>query len=160
MWSIGQSSWLQIQRSGFDSRHYQIFGEVVCLERGPFSLVSTTEELLGRKSSGFGLESREYGRRDVTLTMWHPPSAELGTNIADKRRSFARGLRSRSLVFSAGDICVEISVILLMLHGNNFLKIISVDTRNFCHKEFVSSQLTKMDLPLGYSLQHFQLTAC
>jgi hypothetical protein len=36
----------------------------VCLERGPLSLVSTTEELLGRKSSGSGLGSREYGRRD------------------------------------------------------------------------------------------------
>jgi hypothetical protein len=36
----------------------------VDLERGPFSLVSTTEDLLGRKSSGFGLEIREYGRRD------------------------------------------------------------------------------------------------
>jgi hypothetical protein len=24
-WSIGKSSWLQIQRSGFDSRRYQIF---------------------------------------------------------------------------------------------------------------------------------------
>jgi hypothetical protein len=36
----------------------------VGLERGPLSLVSTIEELLGRKSSGFGLESREYGRRD------------------------------------------------------------------------------------------------
>jgi hypothetical protein len=34
------------------------------LERGPLSLVSTTEELLGRKSSGSGLEIREYGRRD------------------------------------------------------------------------------------------------
>jgi hypothetical protein len=33
-------------------------------ERGPLSLVSTSEELLGRKSSGSGLESREYGRRD------------------------------------------------------------------------------------------------
>jgi hypothetical protein len=33
-------------------------------ERGPLSLVSTTEELLGRKSSGFVLEIREYGRRD------------------------------------------------------------------------------------------------
>jgi hypothetical protein len=29
------------------------------LERGPLSLVSTIEELLGRKSSGSGLESRE-----------------------------------------------------------------------------------------------------
>jgi hypothetical protein len=63
LWSSGQSSWLQIQRSVFDSRRYQIFWEVVGLERGPLSLVSTIEELLERKSSGFGLENREYGRR-------------------------------------------------------------------------------------------------
>jgi hypothetical protein len=49
---------------GFDSRRYQIFWEVVGLERGPLSLVNTTEELLEWKSSGSGLESREYGRRD------------------------------------------------------------------------------------------------
>jgi hypothetical protein len=49
---------------GLDSRHYQIFWEVVGLERGPLSLVSTIEELLGRKSSGFGLENREYCHRD------------------------------------------------------------------------------------------------
>jgi hypothetical protein len=36
----------------------------VALERGSFSLVSTTEELLGRKSSGSGPEIREYGRGD------------------------------------------------------------------------------------------------
>jgi hypothetical protein len=36
----------------------------VGLERGPLSLVSSTEELLGRISSGSGLESREYGRKD------------------------------------------------------------------------------------------------
>jgi hypothetical protein len=36
----------------------------VGLERSPLSLVSTIEELLGRKSSGSGLEIREYGRRD------------------------------------------------------------------------------------------------
>jgi hypothetical protein len=40
----------------------------VGLERGPLSLVSTTEELLERKSSGYVLESREYGGRDATLT--------------------------------------------------------------------------------------------
>jgi hypothetical protein len=34
------------------------------LERGTLSLLSTTEELLGRQSSGSGLESLEYGRRD------------------------------------------------------------------------------------------------
>jgi hypothetical protein len=47
LWSSGQSSWLQIRRPGFDSRHYQ--KKVMCLERGPLSLVSTTEELLDRK---------------------------------------------------------------------------------------------------------------
>jgi hypothetical protein len=55
---------LQIQRSGFDSSCYQIFREVVGLERGPLSLVSRIEDLLGRKGSDSGLEIREYGRRD------------------------------------------------------------------------------------------------
>jgi hypothetical protein len=59
-----QSSWLQIQRSGFDPGRYQIFWEIVGPERSPLSLVSTTEELLERKSSGFGLEILEYDRRD------------------------------------------------------------------------------------------------
>jgi hypothetical protein len=49
LWSSGQSSLLQIQRSGFDSRRYQIFWVVVSLERGPLSLVSTIEKLLDRK---------------------------------------------------------------------------------------------------------------
>jgi hypothetical protein len=47
LWSSGQSSWLQIRRPGFDSRHYQ--KKVVGLERGPLSLVSTNEDLLDRK---------------------------------------------------------------------------------------------------------------
>jgi hypothetical protein len=64
LWSSGHSSWLRIQRSGFDSRRYQIFWEVVSLERGQLSFVSTTEELLGIKSSGSGLKIREYDRRD------------------------------------------------------------------------------------------------
>jgi hypothetical protein len=42
----------------------------VGLERGPLSLVSTTEQLLGRKNSGSGLETRD-----------------VGTNFDDKRRS-------------------------------------------------------------------------
>jgi hypothetical protein len=62
LWSSGRSSWLWIQRSAFDSRRYQIFWEVVGLERGTLSLVSTLEELHGRNSSGSSLESREYGR--------------------------------------------------------------------------------------------------
>jgi hypothetical protein len=40
--------------SGFDSRCYQIFWGVVCLEQGPLSLMRITEELLEWKSSGSG----------------------------------------------------------------------------------------------------------
>jgi hypothetical protein len=36
----------------------------VSLERVPLTLVSITEELLGRKSIGSGQEIQDYGRRD------------------------------------------------------------------------------------------------
>jgi hypothetical protein len=39
---------------GFDSRRYQIFSEIVGLERGPLSLLSITEKLLEWLSSGSG----------------------------------------------------------------------------------------------------------
>jgi hypothetical protein len=58
LWSSGQRSWLQIQRSGFDSRGYQIFWEVVGLERGPLSLVKISEELF-QGNNGSGLENRD-----------------------------------------------------------------------------------------------------
>jgi hypothetical protein len=55
-------------------RPYSSRGPGSILERGPLSLVSAIEELLGRKSIGSGLENREYGRRgSVTLTTWHYP---------------------------------------------------------------------------------------
>jgi hypothetical protein len=63
----------------------------VGLERGPLSLVSTIEELVGRKSSCSGLENREYGRR--YLPNWLRDtmlSAKVGTNFADKLRSLGR----------------------------------------------------------------------
>jgi hypothetical protein len=79
LWS---SSWLQIRRPGFDSRHYQK-KKVVGLERGPFSLVSTTEELRDRKV--------EYGRRDPSrCPRGTPLSANVGNHFADKRRSLGR----------------------------------------------------------------------
>jgi hypothetical protein len=55
---------LVVRSPGFDSRRYQIFWQVMGPERGPLSLVSTIEELLGRKSRGSGIENQEYGRRD------------------------------------------------------------------------------------------------
>jgi hypothetical protein len=75
---------------------YQIFWEVVGLERGPLSLVSTTEELLGRKSSGSGLENRKYGCRDPsrwprdtlypqTLTLTSPTSGGRSVSIVLSR---------------------------------------------------------------------------
>jgi hypothetical protein len=88
LWSSGQSSWLQILRSRFDSRRYQISWEVVGLERCPLSLVSTIEELLERNSSGSGLEKWEYGRGDPCDHM--TPIPKVGTNFADNRRPLSR----------------------------------------------------------------------
>jgi hypothetical protein len=48
----------------FDSWHYQIFWEVLGLEWGSLNLVSTTEELLRRNTSGSSLEIWEYGCED------------------------------------------------------------------------------------------------
>jgi hypothetical protein len=62
----------------------------VGLARGPLRFVITFKELLERKSSGSSLEIRQYGRRNVTLTMWHPLSANVCTNFADKTRSLGR----------------------------------------------------------------------
>jgi hypothetical protein len=71
-------------------RRYQI-SRVVSLERGPLSLVSTTEELIGKKSNGSGLESREHGRGDPwrwSRGTLHPQ--KFGTNFAVKWLSIGR----------------------------------------------------------------------
>jgi hypothetical protein len=64
LWSSGQSSWLQIRRPGFDSRHYQK-KKVVGLERSSLSLVITTEELLDRKVAApvYKIENTAVGIR-------------------------------------------------------------------------------------------------
>jgi hypothetical protein len=72
----------------------RLFWEVVCLERGPLSLVRRIEELLGRKSSDSGLEIREYGSRDPsrwlrgnlysrTLALTSPTSGRWDSSLAD-----------------------------------------------------------------------------
>jgi hypothetical protein len=60
LWSSGQSSWLQIQRS----RHLPEFLRSSSSRTGPLSLVRTIEELLERKRSGSGLENRKDGLRN------------------------------------------------------------------------------------------------
>jgi hypothetical protein len=60
-------------------------------ERGPLSLVSTTEDLLERKSSGSGLENRDYGRWNILADHAIPLYPQnVGTNFADKRGSLGR----------------------------------------------------------------------
>jgi hypothetical protein len=88
LWSSGQRSWLPDPEVRVHSRHYQIFWDVVGLERRPLSLVSTTEELLGRNSSGSGLESREYCHRDSSR--WPRGTLYPQKVGADKRRSLDR----------------------------------------------------------------------
>jgi hypothetical protein len=63
------------------------------MERGPLILLNTIEELLEKKSSGSGLENRDYGRRDPPrwprdtfypqkLILTSPASGALSVGIA------------------------------------------------------------------------------
>jgi hypothetical protein len=88
LWSSGQSFWLQIHKSRVRFKALPDF--LRNNWSGPFSLVSTNE-LLRRKSSGSGLEIREYGSGgSVELPTQHPLSTKVGTNFVDKRRSLGR----------------------------------------------------------------------
>jgi hypothetical protein len=108
LWS-SESSWLQIQRPGFDFQRYQIFWVVVGLERGSFSLVSTIEELLERKS-GSGLKNRGYGRRDPSrwpcgalypkkLALTSPTSGSRSVDVVRSRT------QATEFVFVSLDVC-------------------------------------------------------
>jgi hypothetical protein len=59
-----------------------MFWEVVDLERGPVSLMSTIEELLERKSSGSGLENWDHGCVKDAAPLYPQKG---GTNFADKQ---------------------------------------------------------------------------
>jgi hypothetical protein len=88
----------------------RFFWEVVGLERSPLSLVSTIEEVLGSKSSGFGLEVREYsvGIRHADGNLY---PQKLDTNFVDNWRSLGR-------YSSLADSGHGISLLLLYLSVN------------------------------------------
>jgi hypothetical protein len=62
----------------------------VGLELGPPNLVSTIEELLGRKSSGSGLETENTAVGTRHSDHVAPSLPKVGTNFADKRGSLGR----------------------------------------------------------------------
>jgi hypothetical protein len=67
-----------------------MFWEIVGLERGPLSLVSTVEEVLGRKSSDFGLETENTAVGICRAHHATPSIGKVDINFVDKRRSLGR----------------------------------------------------------------------
>jgi hypothetical protein len=88
----------------------------VGLERGPLRLVSTTEELLGRKSNGSCLENREYGPRDPSrwprstfyphkLAITSPTSGGRSVCIVRSRTQATESSFSLFLLFLTASTC-------------------------------------------------------
>jgi hypothetical protein len=89
----------------------------VGLEQGPLSLVTTIEELLGRKSSGSGLEMREYGRRDLSRRprdTLYLQRLVLASSISGGRSvDVVRGFRLRRLFFRSHWIGYGLGTVML-----------------------------------------------
>jgi hypothetical protein len=86
---VVNSSWLQIRRPGFDSRHYQ--------EQSSGSGTGSTQPreydwgATWLKSSGSCLENQEYGRRNPSRWPRGPLYLQkVGNHFADNRRSLGR----------------------------------------------------------------------
>jgi hypothetical protein len=71
----------------------------VGLERALLSLVNANEELLGRKSSGSGLENREYSRGDPSRDTFYPQKLALTSPTSGGRSVGIVGSRTKATVF-------------------------------------------------------------
>jgi hypothetical protein len=92
------------------------------LKRGPLSLVSTIEELLGRKTGGSGLEIREYGRRDLPRrprgTLYPQNFAPTSLTSGDRSIGIGRSLTQAtefSFLVEAIDSCSTLHVLWLWI---------------------------------------------
>jgi hypothetical protein len=79
------------------------------LERGPLSLVSTIEELLGRNCSGSGLESQEYDPRDPLRRQRNTPSLQKLALTSPTSGGFSVGIvhlrtKATKLIFIKGEV--------------------------------------------------------
>jgi hypothetical protein len=89
---------------GFDSRRYQIFWEVVGLERGPLSLVIVTEKLLEWKNSGSGSRKSRLTAVGIRCADHMTPTIRKSWDKLRRHAAiawsvyFACGLKPRSLV--------------------------------------------------------------
>jgi hypothetical protein len=87
---------------GFDSQRYQIFWEIMHLERGPLSLVRITEELLQWKSSGSGSRKsrlRPWGSVALTRNTLYPQKLALTSLKSGGRSVSIVSLRAKTTEF-------------------------------------------------------------
>jgi hypothetical protein len=86
----------------------------VGFERGPLSLVGTIEELVERKSSGSGLEIRDYGRRDPSRWPRGTPYLQkfaLSSPSSGSRSVGTVGSQTQATEFSL-DVLLHVSTLL------------------------------------------------
>jgi hypothetical protein len=115
----------------------------VGLQRGQLSLVSTTEELLGRKSSGSCLENRDYGHRD-------PSRWPRGTFYSQKFALTSPTSADRT----AGIVCLRTQATEFLVNNNN--KMISLIVLSPMHWVQRKYKLSDMKRGFSYVILHWK----